>query len=504
MSSQEIRLVTGSMTHRVYQLFLEKSALTSRDILREFPDLNRNHIGKYLSLLKEKGLIIRSDKRYQSPERRESHLWVYGINKRAIECKIHDLLSGVKEDAFIVGIRKHIFDAVHDSPLGMTTAEVMMEVRKRMDKPDYENWDYVGTTLRDFTLDNSIARSVFRLPANAMIHGRRPGYVYGKDQKAIFEKILKMMPKEIRKSLLGIVRSNEIFPVDVLSKKFAADDRMIRMWYMNRILPAAWVKSYSYKQRRYFYSPSMTEEYVAERVPKIHEDIVINSILENSKLGDAFEKQAVFYFVWYLILKRGRQIRLNKDFPKKIPSWFNRDDIRNPEYVVLDKDGNPTGKTLVDVWRFDNEPFDYIISTYDDVLESPSEGYIISIKRDQNRKYLGVAGKRYIAAMFGCLSLGMSLDAKKLPQRQLMPVLIVSGVNSDKLFKFAQKINCDIFYRSRFQKIVDYCNKLGIKYSDDTVLSKLQDDFNLLKRYKNHENVLLGKVTPEQLVRLRG
>jgi len=247
----------------------------------------------------------------------------------------------------------------------------------------------------------------------------------------------------------------------------------------------------------------MTEAYVAERVPKIHEEIVINSILENSTLGVAFEKQALFYYVWYLMLKRGRQIRLNDDFPKKIPSWFNRDDIRNPKYVVLDDKGEPTGKTLVDVWCFDNEPFDYIIFTYDDVLDSPSEGYVISIKRDQNRKYLGTAGKRYIASMYGCLSLGMSLDCRQLPKRQLMPVLIVNGVNSDKLFKFAHRINCEVLYKSRFQKIVEYCNGLGITYSDDAVLSTLRQEFDLFEKYKNHEDVLLGKVTPEQLVRMK-
>ena len=33
-----------------------------------------------------------------------------------------------------------------------------------------------------------------------------------------------------------------------------------------------------------------------------------------------------------------KKLELNKDFPKKIPSWLNRDDIRNPEYIALDKE----------------------------------------------------------------------------------------------------------------------------------------------------------------------
>ncbi|MEM3154721.1 MAG: hypothetical protein QW165_04115 [Candidatus Woesearchaeota archaeon] len=503
MTGHDIRLVQGSRTYKIYQLFLEKGALTRLDIQESFPDLNGHHISKYFSLLVEKGLIVRSAKRFQSPVRKEASMYVYGLNEKLIEQRAYELTSSVEEDSFLSGIRKEILELIRDSPLGLTTAEVMFELRKRLCKKEYENWDYVGWTIRDFVLDKSICRSSFRLPSNAMIHGRKPGYVYGRDQKAVFDKVLKLMPKEVRQSFLDIVQSNEIYPVDVLSKRFGIDDQTLRMWYYNRILPAGWVKTYSHKQRRYFYNPAMSEEFVAERVPKIHEEIVINSILENSKLGDAFEKQAVFYFVWYLILKRGRQIRLNSDFPKKIPSWFSRDDVRNPAFVVLDKEGNPSGKTLVDVWKFDNEPFDYLIFTYDDVLESPSEGYVISIKRDQNRKYLGTAGKRYIAAMYGCLSLGMSLDCRQLPKRALTPVLIVNGVNSDKLFSFAHKINCEVFYRSRFQKVVDFVNSLGIKYSDDAVLSKLREEFELFEKYQNHENVLLGKVTPEQLVRLK-
>jgi hypothetical protein len=503
MASQEIRLIKGSMTYKVYQLFLKEGALTSLDIREKLPDLGHNHIAKYMSLLKEKGLIIRSDKKYQSPTRKESKLFVYGLNEKLIEAKIYKLLGRVEDKKFFIGIKKQIFDIVFDSDIGFTLAEVVYKLREVMGDDKYANFDYVGSVLRELCLNKTIVRSSFRIPANCMIHGRKPGNVYGRDQKAIFAKILKLMPTDVRKSLLDITQSNEIYPVDVLTKRFGIEDRVLRMWYMNRILPSGWVKTYTYKQRRYFYNPAMTEEYVAERVPKIHEEIVVNSILENSKLGDAFEKQAVFYFVWYLILKRGRQVRLNPDFPKKIPSWFNRNDIRNPDYVVMDKKGEPTGKTLVDVWRFDNEPFDYLIYTYDDVLESPAEGYIISIKRDQNRKYLGVAGKRYIASMYGCLSLGMSLDGRRLPKRQLSPVMIVNGVNSDKLFKFAHKINCEIFYKSRFEKIVKFCNSMGIVYSDDKVLKDLREEFDLCERYKNHEKVLLGKVTPEQLVRLK-
>jgi len=62
-------------------------------------------------------------------------------------------------------------------------------------------------------------------------------------------------------------------------------------------------------------------------------------------------------------------------------------------------------------------------------------------------------------------------------------------------------MNCDVYYKSRFEKIVKYLNNLGIRYAKDKVLAELKQEFDLLQRYRNHESVVLGKVTPEQLVR---
>lgn len=69
---QEIRLVQGSRTHQLYMLFLDKKALTSLDVREAFPDMKPNHIGKYMTLLVEKGLIVKSKKRHQSPTRKDS------------------------------------------------------------------------------------------------------------------------------------------------------------------------------------------------------------------------------------------------------------------------------------------------------------------------------------------------------------------------------------------------------------------------------------------------
>ena len=500
-----INLVRGSNTHKIYTLILQKRAVTAKEILETLPEVKKSHVNSYLRELSEKQqLVLKSRKRVQSKVRKCSSYFVYGISQEDINSKIHTLESRVDEKKLLEGIRKDIFDIIMNSPKGLTLSEVIYELRIIRNQKDYEGWDYVGNCIRDFVLNNMIIRSKFTIPANEMINGRRPGYVYGRDEKAIFDKIIDLMPKEIKRAFFDITQSNQIFPVDVLYNKFGIGDDKMKSWFTYRMVTMGWVKTYSYKQRIYYYNPMVSEDYVASRVPKIHEKEVTDAILENSTLGIAFEVQAIFYYVMYLILCRGRQIRLNKDFPKKIPSWFNRDDIRNPEYVEQDENGEPTSKLKVDVWTFDAEPFDYCIFTYDPVLQSPAESYIVSVKQDKNRKYLGTAGKKYIASIFGCLSLGCSYDCKQLPKRTFLPVMIVNNVNTDKIFKWANKIGCEIFYKSRFEKLKEFVNNMGVVYSDDKVLEEISTEFKLMERYRNHEDVILGRATPEQLVRMRG
>ncbi len=488
-----IQFIEGSKTDKVFKFFLNAKSATSKEVCSSL-GIKKEHINGYLRELLRKGLIKRGAKRVQSKTRKCSSLVIYGLSELDIEQKRHQLNGEINQAEFLTGIKKHIRDYFQTIQKGYTLAEIMFYLRTIKGLENYENWDYVGTTIREMVQEGIIRRSPYRIPANQMIYGHKPGFVYGISDEAINDKIISMMPKEVKKAYFEIIQSNEIFPVDVLQRRFGVDEQTAKSWFAYRLIPIGKVKCFSYKQRRYYYNPSLPIEHVQERVPRIHEEEVKNAILENSTLGNAFEKQAIFYFVWYLILKRNRTIRLNKNFPKKIPSFFSREDLNNPEFVLLDENGkNTDNKPLVDVWSFDNEPFDYIVNTYDDVLESPSESYIISIKRDNNGKYLGVAGKRYIASMYGCLSAGISLDGRRLPKRQMVPVLIASSINSSRLFEFARQLGCEVFYRSRFQKIVDFCNKHGAVYSDDRVLQQMQEEFNLLEKYKNHEAVILGR-----------
>ena len=233
---------------------------------------------------------------------------------------------------------------------------------------------------------------------------------------------------------------------------------------------------------------------MAELVPKIHKKEVVKSILENSTLGSAFEEQAIFYFVMYLIKRYKLQIRLNSEFPKKIPSWFNKDHIN--------KYTDERGKRLVDVWKFDNDPIDYLIYVYDDIMDVPIAGYAVSIKRDKKGKYLGMAGKRYITSMIGCMSQGYSFDMRKIPQfNSLRPVLIMNNPMGIRLFDWARQTGCLLLYAKKVEKIIAYCNEMGIKYDKDKKLSELREETILLEKYENHEDVIVGKCKAHDLVR---
>lgn len=206
------------------------------------------------------------------------------------------------------------------------------------------------------------------------------------------------------------------------------------------------------------------------------------------------EEQAIFYFVMYLIKRYKLQIRINSEFPKKVPSWFDKDSIH--------KYTDEKGKRLVDVWKFDNDPIDYIIYVYDDIMDVPIAGYAVSIKRDKKGKYLGMAGKKYITSMIGCLSPGFSYDMKKIPQFNcLRPVLIMDNPMGIKLFDWARQTGCSLLYQKKVQKIIAYCNEMGIVYDKDKQLKDLKEETILLEKYENHEDVIVGKCKAHDLVK---
>jgi len=468
----------------------------SSEIAEEFKNtsLKKHHVSSYLKQILKNDLIVKSKERVQSKKRMYSRSFVYGVNEEEVRKKIEKLKNAVDIEDLFVGIKGKIFEIFQNNKTGLTLAEVFYQLKDYPSMEDYKNWDYTYQCIRELFLANKINRSEFTIPGKQMIHGRKPGYVYGRNEDAVRLKVIDLMPKEVRTAYLDIIQSNEIYPIDVLKVKYKLDEDVVKSWFIYRLASVSWVKIYTYKQRRYYYNPSRPEKLIAELVPKIHKKEVVKSILDNSTLGFAFEEQAIFYFVMYLIKRYKLQIRLNADFPKKIPSWFNKDSIH--------KYTDEKGKRLVDVWKFDNDPVDYLIYVYDDIMGVPISGYAVSIKRDKKGRYLGMAGKRYITSMIGCMSQGYSFDMRKIPQfNSLRPVLIMNNPMGIKLFDWARQTGCLLLYSKKIEKIIAYCNEMGIAYDKDKQIKDLNEETILLERYENHEDVIVGKCKAHDLVK---
>jgi len=492
--------VKNSLTDRMYKFIVRQRAVTSEEIKEEFKgEITNNHIPSYIKQILKNDLIVKSKVRAQSLKRKCSGYFVYGINEDAVNEKLYSLSKKVDEKDFLEGIKKAIFEILQKSDSGFTTSEILYELRAYKERQNYNNWDYVYTCLRELIDTRLIRRSSFKIPGNCMINGRKPGFVYGRDNNAITKKIISLMPPEVKDAFLMIIQSNDLYTIDIMEEKFKVTCEQIKSWFDIRFCILGWIKVYSYKTRRYYYNPNLNQKYVEEQAPKIHETQIVKSIFNTMNLGNEFEKQAIFYWVMYLTHRYGLQIRLNEDFPKHIPSWFNPEDIK--KYTI---GGEGNHKILVDVWKFDSEPVDYLVFCYDEILQCPIKGYAISIKRDYKSRMIGDAGKKYIAELIGCLSKGFSLDLKPIPVvNSLTPVIVMNNPNGIKLFDWARKCGCILLYSKKMENIVKYLNEMGLKYEDDMKLRDIKQYKELLEQYKDHKDVIIGKVKPEDLVKLK-
>jgi hypothetical protein len=58
-----------------------------------------------------------------------------------------------------------------------------------------------------------------------------------------------------------------------------------------------------------------------------------------------------------------------------------------------------------------------------------------------------------------------------------------------------------LLYAKKVEKIIAYCNEMGIKYDKDKKRSELSEETILLEKYENHEDVIVGKCKAHDLVR---
>jgi predicted transcriptional regulator len=282
--------VKDSLTDRMYKFIIRKRAVTSAEIEEEFRgQVKKNHIASYLNQILKNGLIMRSNARAQSLKRKCSSHFIYGIDQDSINQKLYSLGKRVNEKELLEGIKKAIFEILQKSDSGFTTSEVLFELREVKQKEDYNNWDYVYTCLRELLKANLIRKSPFMIPDTCMINGRKPGFVYGRDSNAIAKKVVSLMPPEIRDAYLMIAQSDDLYTIDIMEEKFKVTYEQIKSWFDIRLCNIGWIKVYSYKTRRYYYNPRLSQKYVEEQAPKIHETQIVNSILNGMSLGREFQ-----------------------------------------------------------------------------------------------------------------------------------------------------------------------------------------------------------------------
>lgn len=492
--------IKGSLSERIYKYIIKQRAVTTQEIYDNFKqEIKKNHIPSYLKQILNNGHIVKSKKRTQSTKRKCSGGYVYGIDEESINQKMYSLSKKIDQKELLDGIKRSMHDFISKTDTGYTTSEILYELIDQGIYSNTEGYDYIYTCLRDLQKLGLIVRSQFKIPGNCMINGRKPGYVYARDNKAIWKKVLEMMPIAVRDAVQMIMQSDDLHTIDTMEERFKVTYEEIKAWFDKRLCNVGSISVYSYKMRRYYHNPNLTEKYVENEAKKMHETQITKSILNGMSMGRAFECQALYYFVMYLIIKNGLQIRLNNDFPQKIPSWFNPGDIK--KYTIGE---GKDKKYLVDVWKFDSEPIDYLVFCYDEILKTPVMGYAISMKRDYKSRMIGNAGKKYIAMLVGCLSKGITLDLKNIPvTNSLNPVIIMNNPNGIKLFQWAQKTGCMLLYGKRMEEIMRYVNEHGFVYDKDNELKQLKEYHELFQQYKDHKDVVLGKIQVEDLVKLK-
>jgi len=100
------------------------------------------------------------------------------------------------------------------------------------------------------------------------------------------------------------------------------------------------------------------------------------------------------------------------------------------------------------------------------------------------------------------MSQGYSFDMRKIPQfNSLRPVLIMNNPMGIKLFDWARQTGCLLLYSKKIEKIIAYCNEMGIAYDKDKQIKDLNEETILLERYENHEDVIVGKCKAHDLVK---
>src|SRR3989338_8202653 len=259
---RNISFHTGSLTYKLYTFIVKKRAVSTAEILEEFKNtpLKKHHLSSYLKQVMKTGLVVKSKERVQSKRRMCSRSYVYGISEKEVEKKVYFLNNAVDTDELLVGVKAKVYEIINNSKTGLTLSEIFYQVKDYPSMEDYENWDYTYQCIRELFLLNKLKRSPFMIPATEMVNGKKPGFVYGRDDDVIKLKILQLMTKEVRTAYLDIIQSNEVYPIDLLKQRYGLEEGMVKSWFTLRLVSVGWIKVFIFKQRRYYYNPNSPEQ----------------------------------------------------------------------------------------------------------------------------------------------------------------------------------------------------------------------------------------------------
>ena len=106
-----------------------------------------------------------------------------------------------------------------------------------------------------------------------------------------------------------------------------------------------------------------------------------------------------------------------------------------------------------------------------------------------------------IAVNLGGAVLPVLMSLYFMQKVPLKPVLIMNNPMGIKLFDWARQTGCLLLYAKKIEKIIAYCNEMGIKYEKDRQIKDLKEETLLLEQYENHEDVIIGKCKAHDLVK---
>ena len=505
----------GSISHRIFDFLRQRKASTIEEMSKEL-NLPRNYFPRYLEMLLNQDLIVASDRKIQSVNRKCSRVRLYGLTMEDIRRREKEILSNMSEEQFLDMLYKKVYYILINSKNAMTPYEVLLEIQK--EKPDYFNLEWIGTVCRDLwkrrdKFKNPVLRSPFRIPPECLpdINTKRGSYVYGTSKEQIKRKVLELAPKEVRDSYNRIVGEAKLFASFYLKQltgiSITQDDLdegkpLLKKWLIDRFYKAGWINYRTYRGMGYFWRIGLPEDMVERQIRELHTKAV-EYRLGTAELGRMSEARSLFTFVMYAKLVWNRNIVLPEEFPKGIPSWFNKKHIE--KYTHIDKSVNGRERRVLDcsVWKFDLNPIDYLVfEKIDENLHTHPSAYVLNMKFTTKK-----IGENFLSHMVNTIKEGFMYkyrtdkgSGRKIPKKisipehgSLKPVIICKSTYGGIVWQRAKDYGAIIITLSKLQQMEKHLKEcFGIEYADSKKVDEMMEKVRLYEYYQQNA-LALGK-----------